>query len=237
MYNLLSNEIKRIFNRENIFYFFLGFSALLGLFLMIANTYGHYEFISLDSKRNYRPNWEEYLMLPFYFTFLSNVLGLIISGIHLTMKNPKQIVLEHFKVMMVVNLVITFIVYWAILSTHMNWSDGFTVVSNLFIHLFTPIAAVVAFVAESVLKKPKLITVKKGVLWNFLMPAIYLIVALVLYAILGADGKEDAPYAFLDVANKPIMAVGYIIGIAVAYIGFTVLFVCIFKWNFKIKKN
>lgn len=137
--------------------------------------------------------------------------------------------------MMVVNLVITFIVYWAILSTHMDWSDGFSVASNLFIHLFTPIAAVVAFVAESALKKSKLLTIKKTIMWNFLMPVIYLGVTLILYAILGADGKEDAPYSFLDVANHPAMAAGYIIGIAIAYVVFTALFTCIFRWSFKLK--
>ena len=181
----------------------LFFSALIGVLLMII-----YTFVAKTEKLSHKNN--EAIIVWFYFTFLSNVIGLIVSSIRV-FENIKGI--EHKKynilrLMATTSLIVTFLVYWGYLFPgHLKDNDfkieAFNFTKTLFVHALTPIMMVVVFfysnfrLKEAIKKSPW-----KESLFTSIYPFVWMIVAIIIYFALGG-GKNSAIYSFLNFNEKP----------------------------------
>ena len=175
-----------------------------------------------------KPKWVELIIIPFYFTIQSNFLAFFISALvcFKIIKNHQK--LRILTTFMAVNLIVTFLVYWAFLFPLDPNTDLFGWIRNITLHTLTPILAVAVFLYKytqtnhNLPKRPLLLSS----LLHLIYPAIYLISVIALYFILGAD-QEDAVYDFLKIKAYPIAFVIYIFGIAIFYFGLTILFIYI----------
>lgn len=162
----------------------------------------------------------ERLYFWFYFTFVSNMFAVVLSAAHFCKKiNWESKHWQRAKVMMAVNLLITFLVYWIILAKDANWHNGLSVVTNLFVHCFTPMLAITTFLVET--EKDRItkrnITALSTAMWNFIFPIVWLIVILILYYATGAK-ESSAIYAVItDFNHHPLTAAIMIIGVGIAY--------------------
>ncbi len=179
----------------------LFFSALIGILLMII-----YTFVTKTEKLGHKNN--EGIIMWFYFTFLSNVIGLIVSSIRV-FENIKGI--EHKKynilrLMATTSLIVTFLVYWSYLfpgSLKTHGMEAFNFTKTLFVHALTPIMMVVVFfysnfkLREAIKKSPW-----KESLFTSIYPLVWMIVAIIIYFALGGD-KDSAIYSFLNFNKNP----------------------------------
>lgn len=240
-------------NQRKIVWSILYAIALLGIILMFLDTY-----LRTDLEITGRPGarrvegWHERLIFPFYFTFISNMFGLVVSFMRTFKLDKNERLMRRLEIFMAVNLTITFIVYWATLFPKTKPDTGLAWAAMMFVHLITPIAAVFAFAVQTV--KNKKTPVYSNIYFesakNMVFPFVYLGVATVLYLALGAavdfdttkiPGKEitkvgsGAVYFFLDYCvNAWYTTLIYIVAIAVAYYGFTLL--AMWVSNPKVKK-
>lgn len=200
--------------------------AFVGLVLMISQTY-------IGDPLNARASepWKEHLILWFYFTFMSNVSGLVVAILaSFDIVKSDSVHLQRFKVMATTNLTVTMIVYWTLLfGPSIDKQDAFSLITNLSVHLVTPMALLFAFIYEArkgnVVNK---INIKKTAMINISFPLLWMVMATVLYYSLGAHAN-DAIYSFLRFQqNAWYMSTLIVTGIAVAYVGFTSLFTWIY---------
>lgn len=223
--------------------------ASIGILLMLIYSLGFYEQNTSATKISTinpgewisRTQSQERIYVWFYFTFISNMFAVVLGATSLFKNHSFDS--KHWqraKVMMVVNLVITFLVYWIMLAKGANWHNGLAVVQNMFVHLLTPILAVVAFLweTEKTDRSKRNISALETVAWNFIFPVVWLIVVLIVYYATGAK-ESSAIYATItDFKNHPKVTVMTIIGVAIAYplltMGAAYTFSRKFKWNIKL---
>lgn len=162
----------------------------------------------------------ERLYFWFYFTFISNMFAVVLSTAHFCKKvNWESKHWQRAKVMMAVNLLITFLVYWIILAKDANWHNGLSVVTNLFVHCFTPMLAIATFLVETEKDRTtkRNITALNTAIWNLLFPVVWLIMILIIYYATGAHG-HSAIYAIItDFNHHPLTSALMIIGVGIAY--------------------
>lgn len=216
--------------------------ALTGLVLMFLDCYLRSD-IDITGRPGARrvEGWHERLIFPFYFTFISNVFGLIVSFLR-TFKLDKNVkLLRRLEIFAAVNLVITLIVYWATLFPKTAPDTALSWASNMFIHLITPVITVIAFVFQTKGNKHthQYKALCKESAWHLIFPLAWLAVATILYFALGAAVNYDttkipdhnstkvgsgAIYFFLDYCvNAWWITLIYIVAIGGAYYGFTLL--------------
>jgi len=172
-------------------------SSITGITLMIT-------FIFVTPSNEFSHHNKERIILWFYFTFQSNVLGLIISVIRF-IENIRGI--EHKKyhilrLMATTSLVVTFIVYWAYLFPQNPYSEPFNLIKTLFVHGFTPIMALTTFLYSNIkLKESIKSNPWKVSLFSSIYPAIWMLVAVIIYFSLGAN-SDSAIYSFLNFSHN-----------------------------------
>ena len=101
---------------------------------------------SMDSPAAGRPKWKEMIILWFYFTFLSNFLGVIVPALVLfrdIKKDNKKF--QYLKTLMAVNLTLTMIVYWALLSKNIAQNTPQGIFSTSIIHAATPLLSIFTY--------------------------------------------------------------------------------------------
>lgn len=203
--------------------------ALIGIILMFIDCYGRpLSEINRGSDLVKYPNdkhWHEYLIFPFYFTFQSNMLAVIVPIIVFFELIKKKKVLRRLQIFMAVNLLITMLVYWATLFPIHHPDNGISWTTNLLVHLIVPLLAIVAFFVQTLKNKEThaYSNIWKAASWNLLYPVVWLIIGLVIYFSLGMV-HSAAIYHFMNIAHNPwYETIGYIIGVFGAYYLFTVL--------------
>lgn len=210
--------------------------ALAGVIVMFIDTYGRSD-ADLASRVNSKGElirveaWHEKLIFPFYFTFISNAMAIITSAIMLFVKKTNTGWMRRLQVFMAINLLVTFLVYWATLFPNHHPDGAISWVTNLSVHLITPLLAIVAFLVQTVGNKEtiKYKNIFKSAAANLLFLVVWISIALIIYFSIGASVSFDshkvqsgAIYFFMNVIeNKPLTTVIYIIAIPVAYYLFT----------------
>lgn len=188
--------------------------ALTGIILMLTYELGFYAGSRVS---------DENIIVWFYFTFISNVMGLVISTLKtfdIYRKDSKHF--QRFEVMATVNLTITMLVFWAVLApANKTWNVPLATIQNIFVHLLTPLALIVMFILDATKQKPKTeLSSLNTSLVNLIMPLVWIIIAIIIYFSLGAD-EHSAIYSFLDFKGHKVMAAVAIPGIALVYFGIT----------------
>lgn len=232
-------------NQRKILWSILFAIALTGIILMFLDCYLRSDADITEREGARRVlGWHERFIFPFYFTFISNMFGLVVSFMRTFRLDANKKLMRRLEVFMAVNLTITLIVYWATLFPKTRPDTDLSWASNLFIHLLTPVLAVAVFVYQT--RKNKETYAYKNIYvqsaWNLIFPFAWLAVAIAIYYGLAstvdydvAKTKSGAIYFFLDFyKNSWTTAVIYVFGIGIAYYGFTLLSLWIS--NPKIKK-
>lgn len=196
--------------------------STMGIVLMWTQVF---EFYPREKAIGDRENWKQFLILPFYFTFLSNFCAFLASFFRCTgiVKNEK--ILRRLEIFMAVNLTITMLVYWTMIFPKNEIHSSFSFTSTFWIHVITPCMSLIVFFVHNHYY-PERIAVKTihNSLWHLLFPIVWLIIAVSLYYILGGS-KNDAIYKFLDFNNQAWwMSIIVVTGIGIAYFGFTTLY-------------
>lgn len=149
------------------------------------------------------PNWYEKIILPFYFTFISNVMAVILSLDKLANLFKSKNFKRKFEVLTAVNLTATLIVYWSTLYTKHNVTTNIAWASNIFVHTLTPIFTVAAIYIH--VWKNKEVQFSKNIwkssLKNLLFLLAWTTIALIIYFSLDMN-KSSAIYFFLDVVHN-----------------------------------
>lgn len=211
-------------DRRYQMWFSLLIISLIGIITMFISTY-----IYGSADRTY---WKEAFILFLYFTFISNIFAVVISSLVVFNKIPlgnKHI--QRSKVMMVVNLTITSIIFWAVLSGKIASYGPVAMTSTIIVHTITPTFAIFVFFYEGIktkiLDKDK-ISPKTTTIINVSMPFIWMVMATVVYLSLGMD-KEAAIYSFLDFKGNWIMSLIIIPSIAITYPALTYLYAWLYN--------
>lgn len=188
--------------------------ALIGIILMLVYELGYYVGARVS---------DEKIIVWFYFTFISNVMGLILAlfkTLNIFKSESKHF--QRFEIMTTTNLTVTFLVFWAVLAPHnKTWNVPLATIQNIFVHLLTPVALITMFVLNATKGKQRTeLSSLKTSLINLIMPLVWIIVAIIIYFSLGAD-EHSAIYSFLDFKGHKVMAAIAIPGIALVYFGIT----------------
>lgn len=155
-----------------------------------------------DSQFRREPAWYEKVILPFYFTFISNVMAVLLPIVKLSPLSKNKHLSRNMEVLTSVNLLATMIVYWSTLYTEHNVKTNIAWASNAFVHTATPVLLItVVLVLAWVDREPhvykNIFTSSAKRLW-FLFA--WIMLALIVYFSLGMT-KDGAIYFFLDVAH------------------------------------
>ena len=192
--------------------------ALISVTIMITSTF-------TEPPVKDRSASQEHLILWFYFTFQSNFIGMITSGIITFFKVDREKPwVQRLKICMVINLTITMIVFWTILFRDPSKYSTFTFVSTVLVHAVNPIMALIAFCWD-VYKEDYAIKVNvKTTSLLIIYPVVWLIIAVILYYAIN-DGEHGAIYGFLSFEERPAwLVVLMVFGIGLSYAGFNFAF-------------
>lgn len=185
-------------SQEKYIWWFCFIFALAGVVLMILDCYTR-----SDSQFRRDPAWYEKVILPFYFTFISNVMGVLLPLVKVSPLKKYRKFVRNFEILTSVNLLATMIVYWSTLYTEHNVKTNIAWASNGFVHTATPILIIAVTMLFVWLNKVKIeyknVYVSTLTLLWFLFT--WIVVALIVYFALGMN-KDGAIYFFLDVAHN-----------------------------------
>lgn len=191
----------------------------IGIVLMWTQTF---EFYPHEKLATDRANWKQFLILPFYFTFLSNFLAVLVSGYRSMGCGWNEKFMRRAEIFMVVNLTITMGVYWSMIFPSANISSTFTFASTFWIHVVTPVASIIVFFLHNhnYSYKVKMKPIKTAI-QNMVFPVLWLAVAITIYYSLGGT-ENDAIYKFLNFNNQAwYLSIAFVAGIGIVYFGFT----------------
>lgn len=164
-------------------------------------------------------SWKEKLILPFYFTFLSNALAVFASSLRIFNYIKSDYFKTRVDIMMAANLFITCLVYWALLFPFRKPENVIGWISNMIIHLTTPVLSIVVFVIyhRKLKENNDNLNHWKTGNWDMAFLLGWLIIAFIIYFAMGMN-KSSAIYAFMNVANqKWYMSLIYLISIPSLY--------------------
>lgn len=204
-------------------WFILLIVSTIGLTLMISSTY-------VDGSGSGRSYSMETTILWIYFTFLSNLSAFIVSILVLTNKidiNNRH--LQRAKTMMAVNLTVTALIFWSVLSWKLGDYSVFQIIATLAVHAITPSLALYVYFyeAKNTFALDRRDPIKTSIL-NTLFPLTWLVMAVTFYYANGAD-KDSAIYGFLDFNDNIWVSIGVIGAIAVMYPGLTYTYTKIYN--------
>ena len=159
-----------------------------------------------------REAWVERLLIPFYFTTISNVLILVLFSCKMffskNLFNNKFF--KIFEIIAINNITLTIIVYWLLLAKMslpqlIEERRILMIINTFLVHLVMPLVAIINFLYEIFYLKNK--TKIKGDIFinsfkTLLFPISYLVIALIFYFSLGAH-KTSAIYFFIDIIRFP----------------------------------
>lgn len=220
--------LKATEKRRQITWYILLIVSLIALIIMWLDTY------LFDTNKRYMDDdgeiigkkWYDELILPFYFTHISNVMGFLMAfnWVFLIIKNNH--IRKRFEILTVTNLMLTLLVYWTILlpfgppQTALGWID------NLLVHLFVPLLGLFAFLNENFFIKNKIkFKTWKDSGYHMIFPIVWLIIAMIIYISLNFDSGA-AIYPFLDVVNNPVwLSIIYFLAIGICYYFITWFFI------------
>ena len=188
--------------------------SFIGVLLMLIYELGFY--------KGTRDSNDEKIITWFYFTFISNVIGVVFFWLKSFAIKERTKHFQRFEILAVVNLTVTMLIFWSVLApANKTWSYPFATIQNLFIHLITPVLIIAIFLVDIFKnKETNSLNSLKSSLINLLMPLVWITIAIIIYFSLGAD-KDSAIYSFLDFKNHALMAGIAIPGIAILYFGLT----------------
>lgn len=213
---------------KNIIWYSLLTIGLTGIIMMIVGTFVYPSDLRyINSKGEIIGQmWYSNLILWFYFTFISNVMGFLMALFWIFKLIKNERIQKFWQNLATVNLTITLIVYWAALFPLGQPTNVFNWFSNMFVHLVVPILAILAFIVENVLSKNNIqFHLWKTAGWSMLFPLGWLAIAVIIYVSLNCD-TGAAIYPFLDFAHNPVwMSCLFLIGIGLAYFWITVLYI------------
>lgn len=204
-------------------WFILLIVSAVGLALMISSTY-------IDGSGSGRSYSMETTVLWIYFTFLSNLSAFIVALLVITNKiNINNKHLQRAKTMMSVNLTVTAIIFWSVLSWKLGNDTAFQIVATLAVHAVTPSLALFVYFyeAKNIVAIDRRDPIKTTLL-NTLFPIAWLIMAIIFYYVNGAN-KDSAIYGFLNFKENVYVSIGVIGVIAVMYPGLTYVYTKIYN--------
>lgn len=227
-------EIKSNSIRKIIWPLLLLVSSV-GIALMWTQTF---EFFPREKAPGDRENWKQFLILPFYFTFLSNLCAFLASFFRCTEIIKNENFLRRLEIFMAVNLTITMLVYWTMIFPRNEINSPFSFTATFWIHVITPcLSLIVFFLHNHVYAERVSVKTWRNSIWHLIFPVVWLIVAISIYYILGGN-KNDAIYKFLDFNHQAWwMSILVVSGIGIAYYLFTALYTKITNPKEKIDYN
>lgn len=177
-----------------------------------------------------------------YYTYITNILCLVVTGIVLYDNYKKVINNEHrghneiirkIKGAATIGILITGVVYHFLLGD--TSVEGYFHLDNIIVHYIVPLMFVLDWI---LFDKRKNINVIDPLTW-LLLPATYLIYALIRGAIVGADAKLQYAYWFIDVNDlgySGVLIWALILTLAFSIVGYLMwLFDKVVKIDGKIK--
>lgn len=188
--------MKKLFKTKlNILWAVLFAISFISIVLMISSTY------STDDFGKGLITWKEYLKFWFHFTFISNLIVVITSFIVIYNKVDFQSTwLQRLKILMIVNITLTGLVYWILLSNRVCTMNSFQLITTIFAHALVPALSIFVFTYESLtttIEKQNKIKKTNITLLNLLFPLVWIIIAIIIYYSLGGN-LSAALYNFLD---------------------------------------
>ena len=184
-----------------------------------------------------RPLWKEYLLSFFFVTNISNIMGGVYVVMFLfTNVNQESIFWRRFKIATASTLTLVFLLYWTVLAKdnlpEMN-GDGLKITRSIFTHGIVPVSIVGLMLFDDLNPKTKIVKTQddnKTLLWNIIIPVVWILIQIILYYSMGGNLEENAMYDFLDFNNQSIaLSLGAIFG--------TTLFFALLTWIYSFIHN